>query len=83
MLTALKLSTEVQDFEGLIRSVGEGLQKLPEGDVENTIVQSNAMFVDGSMSVLPPFSANLGAHFKSTAQEVKYKATIEQCRFLG
>ncbi len=83
MLTALKLRTEVQDFEGLIRSVGEGLQKVPEGDIKKTLVQANAMFVDGSVSILPAFSANLGAHFKSATQEVRCKAPIEQCRFLG
>ncbi len=83
MLTALKLSTEVQDFECLIRSVGEGLQKVPEGDVKKTLVQANAMFVDGSMSVLPAFSANLGTHFFSAAQEVRLKTPQNQCRFLG
>ncbi len=83
MLTALKLRTEVQDFEGLIRSVGEGLQKVPEGDVKKTLVQANAMFVDGSMSVLPAFSTNLGTHFRSAAQEVRQKNTLYQCRYLG
>ncbi len=71
MLTALKLDTEGQDFDALIRSVGEGLQKVPEGDVKNTLVQANAMFVDGSMAVLPAFSASLKSHFKSAAQEVR------------
>ncbi len=83
MLTALKLGTADQDFKALIRSVGEGLQKVPDGDVKNTLVQANVMFVDGSMSVVPAFSANLGTHFGSAAQEVRYKATIEQCRFPG
>ncbi len=71
MLTALKLGTRGQDFEALIRSVGEGLQKVPEGDVKNTLVQANAMFVEGSMSVLPAYSASLASHFKSAAQEVR------------
>ncbi len=71
MLTALKLSTEGQAFDALVRSVGEGLQKVPEGDVNNTLVQANAMFVEGSMSVLPAFSAGLASHFKSAAQEVR------------
>ncbi len=83
LIAALKLGTEGQDFDALIRSVGEGLQKVPEGDVKNTLVQANSMFVDGSMAVLPAFSAKLETHFKSAAQEVWYKAPIEQCRFLG
>ncbi len=29
------------------------------------------MFVDGSMTVLPSFSASLNSHFKSSAHEVK------------
>ncbi len=53
MLTALKLGTGGQDFDVLIRSVGEGLQKVPECDVKHTLVQANAMFVEGSMAVLP------------------------------
>ncbi len=71
MLTALKLSTEGQDFDALIRSVGEGLQNVPEGDAKGTLVQANAMFVDGSMAVLPAFSASLKSHFKSSAHKVK------------
>ncbi len=71
MLTGLKLSTAGQDFDALIRSVGEGLQNVPEGDAKGTLVQANAMFVDGSMAVLPAFSAGLKSHFKSSAHEVK------------
>ncbi len=83
MLTALKLGTGEQDFEALIRSVGEGLQKVPEGDIKKTVVQANAMFVDGSMSVLPAFSTNLRTHLWSAAQEVRQKNSLYQCRFLG
>ncbi len=72
MLEALKLDIEGQDFDVLIRSVGEGLQKVPEGDVKNTLVQANAMFVDSSMAVLPAFSESLKSHFKSMAQEVRF-----------
>ncbi len=53
MLAALKLDTEEQDFDAIVRSVGDGLKKVPEGDVKNTLVQINAMFVEGSMAVLP------------------------------
>ncbi len=83
ILTALKLGIGEQNFEALTRSVGEGLQKVPEGDVENTLVQANAMFVDGSVLILPAFSANLGTHFLSAAQEVRLKTPLHQCRFLG
>ncbi len=72
MLAALKLGIEVQDFDVLIRSVGEGLQKVPEGDIKNTLVQANAMFVEGTMAVLPAFSESLKSHFKSMAQEVRF-----------
>ncbi len=65
MLSALKLDMEGQDVDALIRSVGDGLQKVPEGDVKNTLVQANAMFVEGSMAVLPGFSASLKSNFKS------------------
>ncbi len=71
MLTALKLGTGGQDFDDLIRSVGEGLPKVPEGDVKHTLVPANAMFVDGSMAVLPAFSTSLKSHFQSGAQGVR------------
>ncbi len=71
MVTALQLSAEGQDFDALIHSVGEGLQNVPEGDAKGSLVQANAMFVDGSMTVLPAFSASLKSHFKSSAHEVK------------
>ncbi len=78
MLAALKLGMEGQDFDALVRSVGEGLQKVPEGDIKNTLVQANAMFVDGSMTILPAFSESLKSHFKSSAQEVRlsYRLSI-------
>ncbi len=44
---------------------------MPEGDAKGTLVQANALFVDGSMAVLPAFSANLKSHFKSSAHKVK------------
>ncbi len=77
MLSALKLGMEGQDFDVLIRSVGDGLQKVPEGDVKNTLVQANAMFVEGSMAVLPGFSASLKSNFKSVAQEVGLNFDID------
>ncbi len=44
--------------------------KVPDGDVENNLVQTNAMFGEGSMSVLPAFSASVESHFDSATQEV-------------
>ncbi len=70
MLTALKLNNDSVDFETVVRSVGEALQKIPEGDTKNTLVQANKLFVDGSLPVLPSFSGALKTHFKSEAQEV-------------
>ncbi len=81
MLAALKLGTEGQAFDALIRSVGEGLQKVPEGDVKNTLVQANAMFVEGSMAVLPAFSESLKSNFKSSAQEVRLNHPLSTFTF--
>ncbi len=70
MLAVLKLTTQGQDFDAIIRAVGEGLQKVPEGDVKKTLVLANSVFVDGSMAVLPAFYEKVKTHFKGQAQEV-------------
>ncbi len=70
MLTALQLNSNSVDFNALIRSVGEALQKVSDGDTKNTLVQANSIFVDGSLPVLPSFSESLKTHFKAGAQEV-------------
>ncbi len=70
MLTALKLNSDSVDFEAIVRSVGEALQKVPERDTKNTLVQANKIFIDGSLPVLSSFSGALKTHFKSEAQEV-------------
>ncbi len=76
MLAVLKLTTQGQDFDAIIRAVGEGLQKVPEGDVKNTLVLANSVFVDGSMPVLPAFYEKVKTHFKGQAQEVWARAPL-------
>ncbi len=70
-LTALKLGTGGQDFDDFIRSVGEGLQKVPEGDFKNSFVQANARFIEGGMEVLPAFLTSPKSHFRGAAQGVR------------
>ncbi len=82
LLAALKLDADGQDVDTLIRSVGESLQKIPEGDLKNTLVQANGMFVEGSMSVLPSFAESVKSIFKGHAQEVGYLNPLPYRLFL-
>ncbi len=66
LLAALKLDADGQDVDTLIRSVGESLQKIPGGDLKNTLVQANGMFVEGSMSVLPSFAESVKSIFQGS-----------------
>ncbi len=60
----------LEDGEQVLAGVGEGIRSIFEQDEKKTMVQANAAFVDGRLSVLESYKKTLQTLFDGEFQEV-------------